>query len=286
MKLQYLGTAAAEAIPAVFCECPACALARKTGGRELRSRAGSIIDKRLKIDFGPDSYMQSLLYGIDYSKITSLLITHSHGDHLFMDDIHHRIGHNAYFPVSEPLMTVYGNGAVGEAMQPHLGDRLAFKQLKVFETVDIEGYAVTPLEAVHTINHEGDKFPVVFVDGKTFMRNEEAFFYMIEKDGKRLIYAHDTDEFTQADMEFLKNKRADFISLDCTNGKRQADYIGHMGSLDNLRQRDNLIKNGTADATTRFAANHFSHNVYVRTEELEELMPGFIIAYDGLEVEI
>ena len=38
MKIKYLGTAAAEAIPALFCTCDVCRKARKVGGRELRLR--------------------------------------------------------------------------------------------------------------------------------------------------------------------------------------------------------------------------------------------------------
>ena len=36
MKLKYLGTAAAEGIPALFCRCEMCAYARKAGGKEIR----------------------------------------------------------------------------------------------------------------------------------------------------------------------------------------------------------------------------------------------------------
>ena len=42
MKLQFLGSAAAEGWPAMFCECPACKEAARRGGRDLRLRAGSI----------------------------------------------------------------------------------------------------------------------------------------------------------------------------------------------------------------------------------------------------
>ena len=36
MKLQYLGTAAAEGMPAVFCQCPICREAARPGGKDLR----------------------------------------------------------------------------------------------------------------------------------------------------------------------------------------------------------------------------------------------------------
>ena len=42
MKLQFLGTSAAEGIPALFCNCPACQYAYKTGGKEIRMRAGAM----------------------------------------------------------------------------------------------------------------------------------------------------------------------------------------------------------------------------------------------------
>ena len=44
MKLTYIGTAAAEAVPALFCECLFCENARKRGGREFRRRSGAVDD--------------------------------------------------------------------------------------------------------------------------------------------------------------------------------------------------------------------------------------------------
>lgn len=73
MKIRYLGTAAAEGAPALFCTCDHCAYARKVGGKEIRSRAGSILDDRLKIDFGPDSFMQMIQNHIDYTPLKSIL---------------------------------------------------------------------------------------------------------------------------------------------------------------------------------------------------------------------
>lgn len=44
MEIQYLGTAAAEGWPALFCDCEICRKARKTGGKELRTRTQSTVD--------------------------------------------------------------------------------------------------------------------------------------------------------------------------------------------------------------------------------------------------
>ena len=109
-------------------------------------------------------------------------------------------------------------------------------------------------------------------------------FYLIEKDGESILYAHDTDEFTPADMEFLAGKKIDLISLDCTNGHLHLDYIGHMGIEENLRMRERLFANGAADDHTIFIANHFSHNGLLPHEEMEKLMPGFLVSYDSMLV--
>ena len=53
MKIQILGTAAAEGWPALFCNCEACRRAREKGGKNIRTRAGTLIDDQLLIDFRP-----------------------------------------------------------------------------------------------------------------------------------------------------------------------------------------------------------------------------------------
>mgnify|MGYP002683362279 CR=1 FL=1 len=40
MRLFFLGTAAAEGYPAIFCDCANCEEARAQGGRSLRRRFG------------------------------------------------------------------------------------------------------------------------------------------------------------------------------------------------------------------------------------------------------
>ncbi len=145
--------------------------------------------------------------------------------------------------------------------------KLSFVQLELFTAYDIAGYTVTPLEAVHALGS-----------------GEQPFFYLIEKDGKRIIYGHDTDLFPDSVMEFLRGKHCDLVSLDCTNGILNVSYKGHMGIDDNLTMREKLISIGAADETTVFIANHFSHNGLVPHEEMERRLPGFRVAYDGMTV--
>ena len=86
-------------------------------------------------------------------------------------------------------------------------------------------------------------------------------------------------------MDFLAGRKIDLISLDCTNGRLELEYIGHMGATENRRMREKLIANGAADGHTIFVANHFSHNGLLPYDELQALLPGFLVAYDGMAVE-
>ena len=83
MKITFLGTAAAEGMPALFCNCEYCKEARKRGGKNIRTRSQSLINDDLLIDFTADSYMHSIKHNIDLSKIDTLLVTHSHSDHFY-----------------------------------------------------------------------------------------------------------------------------------------------------------------------------------------------------------
>lgn len=294
MVIQFLGTAAAEGIPALFCACPVCQKARAAGGREIRTRSGAIIDGVLKLDFGPDSFIHMQRYGLDYASMRSVLITHSHSDHLAPLELEFRIPGYCYRADGtkpDTPLTIYGNEQVKEEIGKFLGHSshcVAFQRMIPFQPRDIEGYRVTALEAVHCQDQNGGKFPVRF-EGRAIYRSEEALIYLIEKDGQSILYAHDTCEFTESNMEYLAGKKIDLISLDCTGGTWHYDYsrwVGHMTSEGCLRMREKLLNIGAADENTVFVASHFSHNGYSDFADIQRVTPDFVIAYDGMTVDL
>lgn len=134
MKLKYLGTAAAEGWPALFCHCEACKKARKLGGKNIRTRSQAIVDNRLLIDFCADTYMHVLQQGLPLEDIHHVIMTHSHNDHLYVSDLIN-VGEPYAHGVTEPL-TLYGSEAVGEKIQlilkleddaENLSERLVYK---------------------------------------------------------------------------------------------------------------------------------------------------------------
>ena len=75
MKIQFLGTAAFEGIPAIFCDCEVCKRSMESGGRNIRTRSQAIIDEDLLIDFPPDTYMHFVGNGILPEKIKNCIMT-------------------------------------------------------------------------------------------------------------------------------------------------------------------------------------------------------------------
>ena len=65
MNIQFLGTGAAEGIPALFCNCNFCRSVRLHGGKAVRSRAQVLVDGELSIDFPPDAFYHGLGAGVD-----------------------------------------------------------------------------------------------------------------------------------------------------------------------------------------------------------------------------
>ena len=78
MKIKYLGTAAHEGLPAVFCQCDNCKKARKSGGKNLRTRSQALINDDLLIDLNMDTHVHTLMYGIDLSQIHHCLMPAAH----------------------------------------------------------------------------------------------------------------------------------------------------------------------------------------------------------------
>ncbi len=276
MKLKYLGTAAAEGWPALFCRCEYCLAAKAKGGDNIRTRSQAILDDIILFDLPPDTYLHMVQDNLDLPNIFHVLITHTHQDHFYPEELLFRCGGFAH-GVEGPL-TVYGNKAVAEKMNALMKqyqydadsfkDRVQWKELKAFNSIDVNGYLITPLLASH--------------DTK-----EPCFIYLVEKEGYELLYGHDTGVFPEDTWNYLLHHSLSLVSLDCTMG-RFSEGRNHLGIPNVLDVKQRLISSGIATAQTRFVASHFSHNGHLLHCEIEALLlPHSIIpAHDGFEIEV
>ena len=114
MKLRFLGTAAAEGWPALFCNCENCKKARALGGPDIRTRSQSLVNDDLLIDFPADTYMHVLQNGFDLSAIKIFLITHNHCDHFYPLDFGMRGGLFAHAQTVEKAKIVASEDGIAE----------------------------------------------------------------------------------------------------------------------------------------------------------------------------
>lgn len=282
MKFQYLGTAAAEGWPAVFCNCDACLEAAKRGGKNIRTRAQALINDDLLLDLPPDTYLHKLQQGLDLSAVKHLVITHWHMDHFYPQELtirgsgysHKMTSQQLHIYCSQDAKDFFYGGITWE-MEKSTEEDLHWHILTPFTPVQADRYIITPLPARHMLERPGS----------------HPFFYLIEDGEKSVLYCHDTGRFYDEVWDFLKSrgKPVDLISFDCTGGPLEnGPQSGHMGYPDVFIVRDQLREIGICGDKTRCVVNHFSHNGGMLHEELcEKLMPlGFTVSYDGMKLEL
>lgn len=277
MKITFLGTGAAEGIPALFCNCNYCRDARRRG--EIRSRSQVLLGEELSIEFPPDAFYHAAALRADLSAVKYLLVTHSHMDHFYAHDFILR-GYKYASGITAPTLDIYGNAEVvsvyGECTRRELRETVAenirLHTVSAFEELEFGGWRVHTLLARHS--------------------SQEPLLYALEKGGKRVLYLTDTGRLPEEDYLFLEQiggKPFDLMIFDCTFlwGTAGED-ARHMGLEDNMQVLSRLEKMGLANADTKKVITHFSHNSEPCKENLQraEQTYGVIAAYDGLTLEI
>ncbi len=274
MRLTYLGTAAAEGWPALFCRCEYCMKALAAGGRNLRSRSQAMVNDDLLIDFPADSFAHMQSNRLNFSAVQTLLITHSHLDHFAPTDLHLR--NSAYYAhnLTSDHLDLYANERVLKMLESECrvrveepnADGLTAHLAVAYQPFRTGRYTVTPLPANHA---EG----------------ENACNYLISDGERTLLYLHDTGMPKEEVYGYLRDNgiHADLVSYDCT-------YValpsagGHLGLDSCPVVRSRLEQIGVSGPDTVSVINHFSHNGKLIHDELVPVAEklGFLTSYDGM----
>ncbi|MCL2080918.1 MAG: MBL fold metallo-hydrolase [Oscillospiraceae bacterium] len=271
MQIQYLGTGASEGVPGVFCRCDVCHHARQEGGKSVRRRSSMIVDKLLLIDMPPDLYSQALTFKVDLSLVRNILITHAHYEHFYPAELRNMLHPHA--EQSEGIR-LFGSRQVKEAFEKaidsetmrRLRARCEFTEVFLFRPFETDGYVITPLKARHC-------------DG--------AYIYLIESDGRVMLYGNDTGFFPEDTWDYLAEKTINLVSLDCTNPV-QNDTPNHMTMEDNITVKRRMFQQKSSNNRTRYVATHFSHSGGLSHAQIDDKMRlhGITVAYDGLELRV
>lgn len=269
MNLLLLGTSAAEGWPAPFCDCAHCEEARRRGGPNIRSRSGALIGDDLKVDWSADTVMQMQRSRRSLSGLRTLLFTHQHVDHVMPMELLWLQRPFTQTPPAEPI-EVFGNSEVIEMVcNSPARHHVTLHEVTPFQSfTTVTGYEVTPLEASHV---------------------EGALVYRISRDGRTLLYGHDSGMYPTATFEALgMGPQIDVGLLECSGGGRTTDNKWHLDVNGVAMTIAELRRQGAVAADARFIATHFSHNGGLCHEEMSQAMlpHGVQTAFDGMMVQI
>jgi len=274
IRIKILGTAAAEGIPALFCNCKLCQHTHKTKGKNIRSRSSILIDKILKIDLPPDTFYHSIIHKIDTSNIKYIFITHSHFDHLSVKELI-MIQQGFAKRTQIPPLQIYGNSDVikiiNQLKKQLNNPPIKLNTLTPFQKINIDNYTIIPVKAIHG----EDKNPLN---------------YIIIKNNKKILYACDTGIYTKTTWEKLKNLNIhfDLVISECTYGPLKSEWKSHLGLPDVIEFRKKMESIKLINESTKWILTHFSHNCQTDYYTMKKLAKpyNFTVAYDGIKIKL
>ena len=270
MKVLFLGSGAADFKPSLYAE-----LAHQFD-KDARRSSAVLIDGQLLIDCGIWILNELEIAGVDVSGIRQVLVSHSHGDHFRADHlcaIAEKAGHPIDVYANTDILYLLkkeGSKLPGyELLVPH-----ALYALPEPTPVEFDGYRVRPLRSNHQTEFEG----------------EQTMFFLIEKDGKKLVYGTDGAWMPTASGKYLYGQKIDCYLFDATCGDYEYEYrIFEHNTLPMTRIMLQVLRHKEAFAEdAKLVLTHIAPSLHRPHAELVEqaAADGLLVAYDGMELEV
>jgi phosphoribosyl 1,2-cyclic phosphodiesterase len=206
-------------------------------------------------------------YGVPFSSINYIFITHSHADHFDENAV-------KLICASGNLGTpaiVYASAAVAETLRNAGVDARDIEPGKAFNAGE---YSVIPLAANHST---------------TGLKGEISLHYLVNYNGCRWFYATDGAWILCASWNILREWQLDALIIDATIGE------GHEGdcrvfehnSLPMIRiMVETLKKNRVLKPSAPVILTHLARTLHPDQQALEKnTEPPFVVAYDGMRYE-
>ena len=289
MKLTFLGTGTSHGVPVIACDCAVC---KSKDPRDKRTRSSVYIqtedNKSILIDIGPDFRTQALRE--DIREIDTVLLTHSHADHLFgIDDLRNFsciMSKKPENPLNEkydkPPIPIYTNHTAAE----HL--KLCFGYL-FSQKAEGGGHAKISLNEVQA----GDSFkigntcitPVPMMHGSL-----ETTGWVLTENKKSIAYLTDCNFISNESIEVIhkavaasEGGRLTHLVIDGLRIKEHSTHFNFLQALEASAKIGgehiwftHLTHNSSHEETAAYIAEHRAE--FPGLEKTKSILP----AYDGL----
>jgi phosphoribosyl 1,2-cyclic phosphate phosphodiesterase len=247
MTITFLGTGTSTGIPQIGCNCSTCSSIDSKDKRLRASVLISIEDIQIIIDCGPDFRQQLIREDID--RLSGILITHEHYDHIGGLDDTRPLGNVKLYAEKRVINTITHNLSYCFAENQYPGvPKIELNEIDE-NSFYINGIKIEPIRVMHL------KLPIL-----GFKINKFAYL---------------TDVKTMSEAAIDKLKDIDILVI---NALRKNEHISHL----NLNDAIDISKKINAKKTF---FTHLSHDMG-KHEEVSNLLPENIyFAYDGLKIE-
>jgi phosphoribosyl 1,2-cyclic phosphate phosphodiesterase len=284
--MQFLGTAAADALPGPFCSCKLCEDARQHT-RNMRLRSMFLLDEKNLIDCGPDLVAACMKQRLNLSSLENIFITHTHEDH---------------FCASNAGMLSMSKTRPNKSVDVFLSEAAYEKTVKLRETMGSEfSYldAVTAFDKglvrLHPVKtqtpFEAGGYRIMAVDTTHRVSEQEtAINYLFEKNGQKLIYACDTGFYPAETLRALSGSKVDVLVLEATWGSRtDKSTASHLNCSAFLQMLDTLLDESIIRLDTKIFATHINHKHDLTHDDMQAWFDAhsrfcITVAYDGLKI--
>jgi len=260
MKLLFLGTGAADW---------AIKPEEETSFSDRR-RSAMTVDEHILIDIGPQTYQHAKRLGVDLTKITDILISHTHSDH-----------YN-----KAALLSIRKD--CGHSIRIHC-HKDAVPQLALCDEEQAQ-FELCPLEVGENRHIFGCKLTALAANHLVEESNETPLHYILDVNGKHFFYGCDGGWFTAATWEYMrKNCVFDCMILDATVGEMPGNFrIGTHNTFPMMQLIITALKeNKMIHDGTLLIANHLAQTLHPSFEETRKMYAGLgmRMAYDRLTIE-
>ncbi|MDP2720404.1 MAG: MBL fold metallo-hydrolase [bacterium] len=248
MKIKFLGTSAGWPLPRLGCQDKICS---STDPKDTRTRSQAIVNDKLLLDIGPDTYQHLKTPGLDPTKTKYAAISHEHPDHTFgLWDLGHIYN-------SEKIKVILNEETYRKIKKLFFYKEYEILILKDGQKIIVDGLELSLLRVNHTTS---------------------SFGVSIKEKTKRLFWAPDFKALPSATQEELSG--ADLIAMDGSEL--------NIKSRNHQTIKEGISLGKTLKAK-KIYFTHIGHRTLPH-RELEGYVQregaNFQVAYDGQEIEI
>lgn len=254
MRVHFLGTGAAEGIPAINCQCDHCQRARAQGGRLIRRRSSilfSLPGYELLVDTPPD--IRELLGQHGIRKVDGIFLTHEHYDH-----------------ANGLVEFAYWGSEIDLLIEKDLYKRLQYQG--VTSGLEKVGFHLTCRPGVAM------RFDGFFLTPFAVRHTVPCFGLAIYAEGLRIVYAADSN----AELTNYAHRLVEGADLLIVNTPF-FDQVGrdHLNVLEALQWKEELnVKRMVLTHINHYNLPHDDLEAYVSRYENVQ------VAHDGMEIEM